>query len=761
LVEALGGLFLVAGRRTAAGTSATVATLAAVALLVFVNLYSFSHYRRFDLTRDRQFTLPAAVAGELRKLRPDSPTTIVVFQQHKTFGTLSEKPDSYDYAAERKVVEKVKDLVDQFREFGPRFNVVVLDVEEEGYERRLAELTKDAPELKAAIETAPENSIFFHAAGKVQRLGFNEFLQLDKTASKEAAGGRGNLVLLPQGVEGFARRVLAVQEKRPKVAVAVVHEWLTTDMAEGSEEYTLAGLKKALNDYGFDVVDVILKKNWEVESKELEPAAYTREESKLERLEAELASAEEEAAAARAQAALFAEVLKRVDEVKGRPWADRSALYRRLVQGTVTEEVEPQLLASITRQADRAKQLVEEADRDRRAADDRLRAVYKDERAIQDRRLTDVKAKFARLLADVDLLIVPRFTVVNPTLGAGVPPNIHTLSKEQVEVVKDFMKSGRPVMACLGPISGRAGGPQLAAIDDFERLLAERGVELGRETILFDGEAKAFAARRAGSQLGGAGPADIPPLVVEDRAGGPEVKPNPVGAAMKVTGRSVDQRLDLRLRAPRPVYLAPGWQAKAPFAAEFVLTAPDAWNELRPFPQLRQLPDGSVAITNIPRYDPTPLDDPKRGTREEERRGPFPVGLAVEGKLPAHWFDEEYGREEAVAALLTPLDGVFAAGLSAAAAGRDRPTGRLVVFGSGSLFTGPRLKPAQEKLLLHSVNWLTNRPDRLPAAAEKPWSFPRVEMTDRETTLWRWGTALGLPLLAVYLGLVAVMVRRM
>src|SRR5262249_10340118 len=152
----------------------------------------------------------------------------------------------YETAAERKVTEKVKDLVDLFREFGPRFHVAVLDTEAFEFDRQLADLTKDAPELKTAIEAAPENSIFFHANKRVQRLAVNGFLQLDKTASKEANGGRGNLVLLPQGAENFARRVLAVQERRPKVAVCVVHEWLTTATTEGVEEYSLAGLRKAL-----------------------------------------------------------------------------------------------------------------------------------------------------------------------------------------------------------------------------------------------------------------------------------------------------------------------------------------------------------------------------------------------------------------------------------------------------------------------------------------------------------------------------------
>ena len=101
------------------------------------------------------------------------------------------KPDARDYAAERKVVEKVHDLVDQFRELGPQFRVVVLDVEEEGFDNKLAHETENEPELRAAIDSATENSIFFHAKGtnRVQRLSFNEFYQLEKTASKDANPG--------------------------------------------------------------------------------------------------------------------------------------------------------------------------------------------------------------------------------------------------------------------------------------------------------------------------------------------------------------------------------------------------------------------------------------------------------------------------------------------------------------------------------------------------------------------------------------------
>ena len=129
----------------------------------------------------------------------------------------------------------MKDLVDQFREFGPRFNVVVLDTETFGYERRLDGTDEGRPGIEGRDRAAPENSIFFSANKRVQRLGVQRVPATGQDrAAREANGGRGNLVLLPQGVENFARRVLAVQERRPKVAVCVVHEWLSTADTDGA-----------------------------------------------------------------------------------------------------------------------------------------------------------------------------------------------------------------------------------------------------------------------------------------------------------------------------------------------------------------------------------------------------------------------------------------------------------------------------------------------------------------------------------------------
>src|SRR5262249_48228123 len=157
LVEIIIMLGSTAGRRSAVGLHAVIQVSLAVVLLAGINLYSYRHYLRFDWTSNQQFTLPADIQEQLSKLRNDEETTIVVYQRHKTFGQLTDKPDAYDYAAERKVVDKVKDLVDQFRELGPHFRVVVLDVEEEGYNDKLTALTASNKDLREAIDSAPEN----------------------------------------------------------------------------------------------------------------------------------------------------------------------------------------------------------------------------------------------------------------------------------------------------------------------------------------------------------------------------------------------------------------------------------------------------------------------------------------------------------------------------------------------------------------------------------------------------------------------------
>ena len=803
VVELLGGLFLVAGRKTVVGTNALVQIALAVALLVIVNVYSFSHYARFDLTRDAEFTLPDEQIERLRQLRSDAPTTVVVLQLHETAGTLSEKPDAYDYAAERKVVEKVRDLVDQLREFGPQFNVVVLDVEDERYERTLRDLTRTRPGLADVIRDAPENSIFFYADGKVRslptadadrlagaatvpdpaesgaslvypaaitRMSFAEFYQLDKTASREAtpaerervaavAGGpafapgirgTGNLVLIPQGRETFVRKVLALEDRKPRVALAVIHPVLTS--RETSELFGSAGLRASLEANGFEVTDVILKKNW-AERTGPTPAAYTYEETELDRVEAQFDRANLLVYDRTELVKELRQLLTEIVEVKPLPELDR--LFRRQFGRPVETEADRTAIREVFENTIRVRQEELAAYEDRLAeVTPRYKALLADEGAVENRRMTDLKAKFGQYVADADILIVPRMTVIDVSKNIIIPPDYFALAKEHAEVVKEFVAAGKPVLFAFGPtnIDPRGTSPTPTA-DDIERLLPRLGIDLGRQTIISNAEAEAMAERSTDAL---ASAVAVPALVFDPPAStqADGDVPNPIGGAFRVTSRAVGKELPVTRSGFRPVYLAPGFAAVSPFATEVMFTTADTWNEPTPVPA-----DGTV-----PKFDPPQPGDPSRGTLDEERRGPFPVGVAVEVPVPAEWVAAEpYPDQQKVAALLPVLDGGLSAlGMTLVANAKDRPTVRVVAYGHGGLFTGDKLTPAQETLLLHTVNWQLRREDRLPVdtATEEKWRFPRAGLSAREYAAWRWGTFLGLPLVCVYFGLIVLMVRK-
>ena len=86
VVEFLVGLRVAAGRRSVAGFNNLVQVGMALLLLIGVNVYSFRHYLRFDWTTDYRFTLPVDIQSNLHRLQGE--TTIIVYQQHKTFSRL-------------------------------------------------------------------------------------------------------------------------------------------------------------------------------------------------------------------------------------------------------------------------------------------------------------------------------------------------------------------------------------------------------------------------------------------------------------------------------------------------------------------------------------------------------------------------------------------------------------------------------------------------------------------------------------------------
>ncbi len=782
LVELLGGLFLAAGRKSAAGFGATVQVVLAAALLVVVNALSFQYFARHDCTRDKRFTLERELVDELKKLNPTTPTTVVVVQKDVMSALEPDQSDPLTTAAQQKITEKVLDLIDELREqpdLRARFNVHVLRMKDEYAEAALADLTeplaakagetdaerkaretanRERAALKAGVEAAAENSVFVAGNGRVQRLPFAQFYLLDKAASAAEPGGRSryqNLVLNPQGKAAFVRKLLELEQPKPKVALLAVHRVFTS--RESDDEgtvYTAAGLRASLERNGFEVFDVVLKKGLEGDAP-VGPIAASYDEIKLEEVEAEYLAAADALTEAtvqvqafglmkqRTQTGTLAELDKVFQKAIGRAVkteADREFLLKRLIQPN---------LETWQGEADEAKKRLAEKE-----------PVYlkslTDDRVAGNRRSADVRAKLAAAVADADLLVIPRLTTSN-LIGRGVlPPALYPLVREQTDVIGEFLAAGKPVLFNLGPTQVGRGRPGDETEDEVEKMLARLGIQAGGQTVITSVEAAEMAKLRGRSTFGAKTP-DLPPLEIDlTPAGGKP--PHPIATAFDQSRRSVQKPISVKRSGYRPLYLSPAVAARMAYSPELLHTTADAWNEDRPV----------VEGNYVPKFEPTKPDDAKKGTREEEKKQPFLVGVAAEVPVPPEWLTPNVyaaavaaGGPLGVGPPLGPL--ATAAAPGELLGGANRPTVRVAVFGHGGLFNGPKLEPGQEALLLNTVNWQLRRDDRLPTAVSesKQWRFPRVPLDEKRQTYWSLGAWLGLPLLAAVLGTVALMLRRL
>jgi hypothetical protein len=783
---------MAAGRRSAAGVNLLLQVGLAVVLLVGINAWSFNNYLRFDWTRNRQFTLPDDLQQKLRELRGE--TKIVVYLPHQSFGQRTEgldpKTRAYVRAAEQKVIEKLKDLVDQFREFGPQFRVVVLDVDDwQNFEEKRDLETKNQPELLKAIEETPENTIFIAGQGRLQRLSFSDLYLLDKDASTQDQDGKGNLVLLDQGIEPLARKVLFINEKKPIIGVAVIHELLTT---QGRKDlpYTMHGLRKALSARGLEVRDIVLKR-W-TGFPPLQAVVYTPEDSKLDRFDSRLAVLDRNITG---YSALLTRQQKLLDVWKTASLDELTKQFRAdLGVNRVTREIRDDVIEDLKFDVAALQGTVADL-RERYQEVSKKRGELNLDALAESRRMADVHAKLATTLADCDLLLVPRMTLRNV---AESDENIHAWlhrldSDAQVDVIRDFLKQGKPILACFGPTNfERPPPPDLTALatpDRLERMLAQLGVKLVNQTVLYDAESDALTGRAGGDDpFGGEPDIDVPPLAFDWKPGagrpgratpGPPLEPHPIARSMRLIargiGRDAQGRLrapDLGLRHPQPIYFEPPgdrWKAvlastgggavmvvaaelpleqdRLEYDPQIIMTGAASWNEEQPFPT----PD------RIPRFEP-PKSDMKKGTVEEKRRGPFPIALALRTRVPADWYAEEVAKEKA--RLTLAGGGAVVVVHSQLELAPPRSTVRLAIIGHGGIFNGGELSAAREMLLLNTVNWLLGREQEL-VHQDAVWKYPRVELTPRAHAIWQWGAWLGLPALFAYLGLVVVLVRRL
>ena len=787
--------------RGAAGLNVVLQVLLATVLVVGCNVFAFSHYKRFDWTTARTFTLEPSIRAKLADLRGD--TDIIVYLQHVSFGQRVElRQNEHEQAAEKIIVEKVKDLAEQFQELGPNFRVHILDTQKKAFQQRRKEInvlsgelsedqlkandnpTKDRPardsELLKTIEKAPEDSIFFYArdSKQLQRLSFNDIYQLDKKASEEANGKKGNLVLNYQGVANFEAKVFKIEEKKPRIGFAVVHGFLGQD---GTEEIGMPGLKDALNKRGFEGRDIVLRK-WP----QREPAALEHEESRFELLEAKKSFFErvvkelEEDIRDHARGKKTWETTKLEDlnkdyalvaTIQGfRPITRKQLEAARKAQGRIfaTRDITEEFRAEYVREyIDELEAFEQElaAARKKLAKTTDEQSKLRVDNLAEQRRITDVRDKMKRLLADVDMLVVPRATLFNLLRGDRIGGRVYALEDSQIEAIKDFMKAGKPVLFCLGPMNEPGETPDSESQDSLEKMLASFNITMPNQTVLFNSEGEAMAESDEREQMRG-GAVDIPAAELEWK-----VPPGsrwftsldlnaapPIRTSMRLTAHGLGEksREGLKIRHPRPVYVvrttwpaeaigsafgslalstptAPSQALAALYAKSakkldektvFLMTDSESWNEERPFPSEK----------HTPRYERPKADDPNKGTINEKRRGPFPIGVALETEVPTEWYDKD-----------TPKKPIKV---------------RLAVIGHGGLFIGEKLPPMREKLFLDVSNWLLGR-DNLLARDNETWQFPRVEITPAEHTIWVWGICRALPFVFLYIGTIVWLVRRM
>jgi hypothetical protein len=756
LVEAAVAVRLTAARRSATRANAVLQAAIAVVLLVGLNVFSFFHYERIDCTRpddrgEKRFTLAPELSQQLRQLRGE--TSIVVLQ--KVPHTEDTDLEAYQKAAAAVVVEKVRDLADLLRDFsGARFEVVLLDTTEKEFGRKVARATKNRPKLAQAIRSAPGSSIIFYASEgndpqsrtHVHRFSFDEFLQLNQQASRQANDGNGNLVLINKGVEPLLRSILNLEEKRPRVGLLVVHEVFTSDSSE--ESLGLAGLKKTLIQNGFDVENIIAKRDLEPDDERntwtWTPGADTLTDSKL----LSLQSVEESFPAA-----------ERFLKGQKQGWTER----RRQIERTrpdgerVTEKDKEEALAQADQQiAAYQKQLDQLAKRKGEVAKD-LKSIDSD-LVRQMQRTTDIQGKLSRILADCDLLLIPRLSMNANGRSFFDSQGLFRLDDVHTNAIKEFLKQGKPVFATLGSVVNPRGDP-----DGLEQLLAELHIRLSKKTVVYNVQQEEFARQRVSRFAAGSG--EVPPLDLETpsrllvAASATEplaLHENPLRLSLARARQARGPELDIRLRFPRPVFYdadkgerinryrdaltllaetpIASWAALSPHpldpkkraplktAPEFLWTVPECWIDARPLPT-RDRPE--------PQYEESKKDDPTKGTLDETRTGPFPVGVAIEATIPKKW----YGTENPPA-----------------------KTARVAVIGSGAVFVDPELPPARQELLVETCNWLLDRD--APVKPASTWSYPRLALASQEKDLWLWGGRLGLPLVFLYLGVIVLLVRR-
>src|SRR5207244_12354767 len=150
-----------------------------------------------------------------------------------------------------------------------------------------------------------------------------------------------------------------------------------------------------LSTQGFDVVDFVLKKKWG-EGSEPEPAAYTYEESKYERLEEELAEVED---SIKNVQALQRQLNAALNQFRNSSLADLTRLYRDQLGGRAfTEDLRKRQMEGISDDLAKLDFVIRSNTEGRKQLEDERLSPTDEERVVGGPQMTDLRAELTRLL---------------------------------------------------------------------------------------------------------------------------------------------------------------------------------------------------------------------------------------------------------------------------------------------------------------------------------------------------------------------------
>ena len=205
-------------RQTRLGTMALTGVLAVLGILIIVNMLVKDHGKRWDLTKNRIYSLSDQTVKILTNL--DAPVKIMLFAREPDFPTYRDRLDEYAHASSKVTVEYID---------ADKKPAVAKQYQVESYGTTAFEYKGRVERVTANTEQDLTNGLIKVLAGKEHKAYFTAGHGERDTASTERTGYSGIAAALQRDNFKVDKLVLAQQGDVPADATVVVIAGPTTD----------------------------------------------------------------------------------------------------------------------------------------------------------------------------------------------------------------------------------------------------------------------------------------------------------------------------------------------------------------------------------------------------------------------------------------------------------------------------------------------------------------------------------------------------